>query len=220
VYSLLDKTWKTYGDFCWGSGIGSKVFSPDGTKIAFTSQAASSSENRLCDFNPSVLQILDIATGKLTPVPYSGYVIENARLSWSPDGKYLAGEFWRSQSTSQIVVIDLESGSGKVIADGTDPSWSPDGDWIAYGDQMKQKCILIHPDGSGAKLVRDLSKRRGGVWLSAGGALWSPDEKKLLFDDVQVDSLGDVTILDLPSGKETKLPRRSRFVWGWAAERR
>jgi WD40 repeat protein len=117
--------------------------------------------------NPRVLQILDVATGKLTPVPYRGVIDEVAQLSWSPDGKYLVGQFCCSASSAaQIVVVDLRSGKGTVIAEGMDPSWSPKGDLIAYEDKEKQKCILIHPDGTGAKVVRDLTKGFGfGHWI-------------------------------------------------------
>jgi hypothetical protein len=41
-YSLSNKSWKTFGDFCVDGGTGSKVFSPDGTRVAFPSRDASS----------------------------------------------------------------------------------------------------------------------------------------------------------------------------------
>jgi Tol biopolymer transport system component len=218
VYSLLDKSWKTFGEFC-SDGVGSIVFSPDGKRVAFASQSAFSSGNGYCFNNPIVLQILDIATGELTPIPYPGRLSENARLSWSPDGKYLAGEFCCSASSiSQIVVIDIASGSGKVLAEGTDPSWSPKGDWIAYVDHVdkkKQKCTLIHPDGTGAKVVQQLI----GYWMFLKGAVWSPGGEKLIFNEEEVDGGANVTMLDLSSGKATTRSKNVLFVLGWAAER-
>jgi Tol biopolymer transport system component len=166
-----------------------------------------------------VLQILDIATGQLTPIFYPGRLRENARLSWSPDGKYLAGEFCCSASSiSQIVVIDLASGSGKILAEGTDPSWSPKGDWIAYVDHVdkkRQNCILIHPDGTGARVVQQLT----GYWMFLKGAVWSPDGEKLLFNEEVMDSSGNVTILDLSNGKTSTRSKNFLFVLGWAGER-
>ncbi len=218
VYSLADKSWRTFGEFC-SDGVGSLVFSPDGKRVAFASQDESSSGNGYCFNNPIVLQILDIATGQLTPIFYPGRLRENARLSWSPDGKYLAGEFCCSASSiSQIVVIDLASGSGKILAEGTDPSWSPKGDWIAYVDHVdkkRQNCILIHPDGTGAKVVQQST----GYWMFLKGAIWSLDGEKLLFNEEVMDSSGNVTILDLASGKATTRSKNFLFVLGWVGER-
>jgi Tol biopolymer transport system component len=218
LYSLPDKSWKTFGDFCVDGGTGSKVISPDGERVAFPSRAASSPGGGYCFDNSLVLQILDVASGKLTPVPYGRRIDEVAQLSWSPDGKYLVGQFCCSASSAaEIVVVDLGSGKGTVIAEGMDPSWSPRGDWIAYEDKEKQKCILIHPDGTGAKVVRDLTKGFGfGHWIFFKGAVWSPDGMKIIFNEEQVDVGGQVTMLDLASSKVTKLSKKGPFVLGWA----
>ena len=220
VYSLLDKSWKLYGDFC--TQVGSRVFSPVGTRVAFASQTWSSPGNGYCSSNPIVLQILDIATGKLTLPPYNGRIFESARLSWSPDGKYLVGQIgaWVGPF-KQIVVIDVESGSSRIIAEGMNPSWSPKGDWIAYEDDKGLKCILIHPDGTGAKVVLDLKKRFHGYRTFIQGAVWSPDGEKLLLNEAKGISGGiDVTMLDLASGKVTTKCRNGPAVLGWVTDRR
>lgn len=214
VYSLVDKTWTTYGDFC-GGDIGSQVFSSDGSKIAFAARSRVSSDD--CIHNSFVLQILDIPTGKLTPLPYNGVIFESARLSWSPDGKRLVGQIgaW-VDPIKQIVVIDVGSGSARIIAEGMNPSWSPKGDWIAYQDNKGLKCILIHPDGTEAKVVLDLEKRFHGYRTFSQGAVWSPDGGKLLLNEAKGVSNGiDVTMLDLASGKVTTMCRNGPAVLGW-----
>lgn len=220
VYSLLGKSWRTYGDFC-GGAIGSQVFSSDGSKIAFAALPRLSSDHSDCIHGPIVLQILDIATGKFTPLPYNGVLFENARLSWSPDGRYLAGQIgaW-VDPIKQIVVIDVGSGSTRIIAEGINPSWSPKGDWIAYQDDKGLKCNLIHPDGTGAKVVLDLGKRFHGNRTFLQGAVWSPDGDRLLLNESKGVSDGiDVTMLDLATGKVTTKCRNGPAVLGWVAER-
>jgi Tol biopolymer transport system component len=211
----------TYGDFC-GGDIGSQVFSSDGSKIAFAARSRFSSSHSDCIDSPFVLQVLDIATGKLTPLPYSGRIYESARLSWSPDGRYLAGQIgtWADR-IKEIVVIDVGSGSARIIAEGMNPSWSPKGDWVAYEDDMGLKCILIHPDGTGAKVVLDLEKRFHGYRTFSQGAVWSPDGEKLLLNEQKGDSGGmDVTMLDLASGKVTTKCRNGSAVLGWVTDGR
>ena len=219
VYSLLNNSWRTYGDFC-SSDHGSVAFSPEGTKVAFISNSKEGSSN--CDSSPKLLRILDLVTGNLTTVPYPAeYLMENARLSWSPDGKYLAAQsgHWASP-TQHIVVIEVASGIGKTIAVGTDPSWSPKGDWIAYTEAgSMQKCMLIHPDGTGVKMVRDLSKEyRRGYWKFYYGAVWSPDGAKLLLNESELEVPGSlvVTMLDLTTGKVTTESKHGMVVFGWA----
>jgi hypothetical protein len=222
VYSLRDKAWKLYGDFC---SVGSAAFSPDGRKVAF--YAKTRSGNPTCHFAPHSghLMILDIGTGEFAPVPGDPSVWYLAQLGWSQDGKYLAVEGAvpskdpkmrePHKDTFRIVVIEIESGDQKVIAEGTDPSWSPKGDWIAYHAPLGQ-CMLIHPDGTGAKMVLDPGRLRGG-WSFFNGMVWSPDGEKLLLNEEQSDTNhSNVTMLDLATGKVNTKFRNGSAVFGWA----
>jgi Tol biopolymer transport system component len=165
------------------------------------------------------LQILDLATGQFTPVPNSISVIGNSQLSWSPDGGYLAvAKYGPEKSPGLIAVIEIGSWVQKVIAEGTNPSWSPKGDWIAYLAQWGKIGMLIHPDGTGAKTALDLQPRSGG-WVFRNGEAWSPDGNKLLLTEGPMDSPKyDITILDLPSGEVTTKSKNGALVFGWVTE--
>jgi hypothetical protein len=207
VYSLRDKSWKTYTEICFGGG-GSAIFSPDGTKIAFVSATPSSPVDEVCPSRQTTLQILDIATGKITPLSCCGWRL-GTRMSWSPDGRELA-----IQHLGQIAIVEADSGKAKIIGEGWDPPWSPKGDWIAYMDASRQKCLLVHPDGTGMKAVHDLGRSFTGrilIW----GAVWSPDGGKLLLNELNDHQEFKVTMVDLVTGKASTESRNGLAIFDW-----
>lgn len=216
VYSLRDKKWKLYGDFCF---VGSAAFSPDGNEVAFKATRRSDDPRFLLSPYPDMLLILDLRTGQLKAVPDTASVIGNRQLSWSPDGQFLAV----SQSSSSgkaagiIVLIRIGSWVKKEIAVGVDPSWSPKGDWIAYLADWNRTCMMVHPDGTGSKTALDLQRRSGG-WLFYNGINWSADEDRLLLNEEQFDGpSSEVTMLNLTNGQVTTKSKRGVAVLGWAA---
>lgn len=209
VYSLRDKTWKTYGDFC-DRGVGSEAFSPDGTKIAFS--ASMRTQNSKCDVgsNTRALLILDLVTGQFTRVPNATSVVEKAQISWSPDGRHLAVQM------DQITLIEIGSWAQTVIIKGENPSWSPKGDWIAYDVGAGMACMIAHPDGTDAKLILDAFARRG--WSNWGldmGTVWSPDGKTLWLSEQADTGKMEVVSVDLATGKVKKMPKGTPSIFGW-----
>jgi hypothetical protein len=84
---------------------------------------------------------------------------------WSPDDKELTYE-----TEGNVRVYDIEANRIYALAGGTDPTWSPDGNWIAFRD--RDTYYAIHPDGSGRKRLFH------NHWGSAVSALyWSPDSR-------------------------------------------
>ena len=218
VYSVSDKEWKTYGDFCdWG--VGSAAFSPDGTKVSFP--ASMRTQDSKCDvgYNTRALLILDLVTGQFTQVPNTALVYPNAKLSWSPDGKHIAVQIGDPGTTNSIVLIQVGSWAQKAIAKGGNPSWSPKGDWIAYDVGAGMACKIVHPDGSDAKLILDAFARRGWEnWAVHMGAVWSPDGKTLWLNE-QGDSGGtEVASVDLATGKVKKISKDTPYVFGWVLQ--
>jgi len=76
--------------------------------------------------------------------------------------------------------------------------------------------MLIHPDGTGAKMILDLRSKPGG-WLLYDGTVWSPDEKQLLLNEEQFDGPhGYVMMIDLASEKSTARSRNGYPILGWS----
>jgi Tol biopolymer transport system component len=203
VYSVRDKTWKQYGEF---ETVGSTAFSPDGNKVAFFAVRGCTVVR--CDDG---LMILDLGTGQMTTVPGARLVWID-QLSWSPDGKFLAGT--GGHGAGQIVVIDVATGETKTIAEGSDPSWSPKGDWIAY--RLTVRCVIIRPDGTGARSVLEKEHKWMNYTLGAP-IVWSPDGERLLLNQWQVEGYHDRVIkVDLATGHATLISKNGEVVMGWA----
>lgn len=214
VYSLRDKKWKVYGDFCM-LGAGSAAFSPDGTKIAFEASLRTASRDCGAGYEKKALLIFDLASGQFTQVPDTARVVANAGISWSPDGRYLAVQMYQQgKSPFRVVLIEVGTWVQKTIADGGDPSWSPKGDWIAYDVSAGMACMMMHPDGTGAKMVLD-AFRRFGAWGIVSGAVWAPDGKTILLNEQSEGGDINVVSVDLGTGQVKIIARRTPRVFGW-----
>lgn len=205
VYSVREETWKQYGDF---SLLGPPAFSPDGKRIAFDEERGCTVA--ACDED---LMILDLETGQMKPVPEARSLNESWEPSWSPDGRFLAVTSNDKPGWGQIVVIDLATGAKKTIAEGTNPSWSPKGDWIAYASTVR--CMIIHPDGTGARSVVDKQSKWLKYTLDAP-ILWSPDERRLLLNQRKIfGSDLRVIMVDLATDHVIMKSKNGEVVTGW-----
>ena len=208
VYIVRDQTWKSFADVCYAGG-GAAAFSPDATKIAFVSAMPSSPTIEVCPTtDQTVLQILDLATERITKLSCCGWALRG-RLSWSPDGKEIV-----VQHLGQIAIVEADTGKARIIAHGGYPSWSPKGDWIAYFDMQLAKCFLVHPDGTGVKIFRD--DEHGFLERAMKyGAVWSPDGRKLLLNEEDNHEHIRVVMLDVATGRETTKSKNGLAVVDW-----
>jgi Tol biopolymer transport system component len=161
----------------------------------------------------TVLQILDLATGRITKLSCCGWALRG-RLSWSPDGKEIAAQYVPRIDMSQIAIVEADTGKARIVADGGYPSWSPKGDWIAYFDMQLAMCFLVHPDGTGMKIVRDDEhgfRNRAMIY----GAVWSPDGGKLLLNEEDDREHIRVVMLDVVTGRETTKSKNGLPVLDW-----
>jgi hypothetical protein len=79
-------------------------------------------------------------------------------MSFSPDGRYIAGTRRDLTSEAGVTVTDLTTGSVRLLSDDQWTSWSPDGEWIAYGNGFGSQggdVYRVHPDGSDLQRLTD-----------------------------------------------------------------
>ena len=122
--------------------------SPDGRSLAFTEQ------RNLCD-GFSYIRVVS-AEGNPLQVPFhllsdgSDTFSTNHAAAWSPDGRRLAyGHYGRGAG---LYVSRSDGSPTQLIADGDDPAWSPDNEWIAF--------VSIRPPGR--------YPANSGIWLVRG----------------------------------------------------
>ena len=105
--------------------------------------------------------------------------------TWSPDGAQIvlnagSGPDANGGYDHKLYLINADGSGLRQITEGEttdlDPSWSPDGEWIAF----HRDCglWLVHPDGSGAHEVHS-----GTDDYCVGGIAWSPDNQRIAFVD-------------------------------------
>ncbi len=99
-------------------------FSPDGKKIAFSSDRSGSSEIWVCNSNGSSPVQLTSFGGTWTGTPH-----------WSPDGRWIAFDS-RPGGKAGVFVVGAEGGEPRRVTEGNwddvVPSWSRDGKWIYF----------------------------------------------------------------------------------------
>jgi len=111
------------------------------------------------DRNPS-LHLLNVSSGETQEIEGQGLITSPC---WSPDDKQFVYE-----AADSVRVFDIKEKSSRQIAEGTNPTWSPDGNWIAFLDH--DTYYVIHPSGTQRHVLFK-------SWHSASGLSWSPDSR-------------------------------------------
>ena len=164
----------------WGidftPGDGDPAWSPDGTRIAFTT-------NRNGD--EDIYSMAPDGSGATELTFSNAYDSDPA---WSPDGKVIAFISFRAEG-SGIYVMNADGTDQHLLAGNvgypSHPSWSPDGQSIAF--QTYNYDYATGTNSSGIWIVTGPSARP----LTQGpdnNPAWSPDGSKIAFDSTRDES--------------------------------
>jgi len=143
----------------------------------------------------------------------------------SPDDATLAFVSTRASGTADIWLLNIAKGEYRNLTHNHSgnfrPSWSPDGQWIAFSSDRDTKpgalpgsweqlqstgIYIVHPDGTGLRRLT----REGGF---AGSPVWSADSRRVLYyetDEVgaymakSAGSRTELVALDISSGERTQ----------------
>lgn len=174
--------------------LDSLALSPDGQRIAY-------SGGRIAWLYPWESNRPEVFDPAEYTVSIAGFQINSViKPTWSPDGTQIA---WYVQGQQDdrfslaLGVFDQERKTVRIINPyspiGTDgfppaPTWSPDGEWIAYvswdEDRQDAGFWVTRPDGSEQHAVAT-----GSPHSLAGNPVWSPNGDWLFFSRAEGDGL-------------------------------
>jgi Tol biopolymer transport system component len=194
------------------------AWSPDGKKIAFTSDRRSTPPETgspaLGPVRGVQVWVMDASGGNPIQLTNQG---ENANPAWSPDGTRLA---FASNRTGHLEIWVMEANgsnqkqlttTGAGIGD-TYPAWSPDGRRIALTSTRSGNLAIWVMDSDGGNMTQ-LTSRFGDTYPDSELPAWSPDGARIAFWSGRADKgFGNIWVIDADGTNPRRLTNRSPGV--------
>jgi Tol biopolymer transport system component len=184
---------------------GEPAWSPDGTRIAFSSNRTGRSGIYVMHSDGTKTRRLSISDA------------DDVKPSWSPDGRRIV--FARS-GLGRLYVIDddgrhLRAITAGVYAADSDPAWSPDGTRIAFVRRPRgggsAALYLIGADGHGLCRLTPFAK-------SIYGPAWSPDGSKLTYTNRNGSGFAIAVVGVDGRGLRVLTPEGLDFTPAWSSD--
>jgi Tol biopolymer transport system component len=163
------------------------TWSPDGTKIAFSSNSSGKDKLEIWVMNANGSGLVRLTTSVQIGADGFGPIFSSDdNAVWSPDGLQIAFHSTRNGlGDRELYVMNADGTNQTRLTDNTHedryPTWSPDSQKIAFfGNGMR----IMNRDGSNVVLVP------GG----GGSPAWSPDGSRFAFEDLDPSNSFEVAI--------------------------
>lgn len=177
------------------------AWSPDGTRLAFTSDRSGDPEIFVVGIDGTGLRQLTTTPGR------------DAHPSWSPDGTRIAFQSPRNEGQTRLFLMDADGSGQQQITPNTGfcgvPVWSPDGTTLAFqcSDTTTRLNTPEHP-----WRVYTMKLSEGRMTLRTHGPghdqvpNWSPDGSRLVFYSDR-SGVNQLYLVELQSGRVARITK-------------
>lgn len=195
------------------------AFSPDGTRLAFTSSRDFPCLTVSCDLAPISTRSFSIyvmnvdGTEVIHVTPGDSF---DSGPAWSPDGTRLAftSRPEGGLGDNQIYVVNADGGSrARLTFSGTDfdPAWSPDGIRLAFTSERDGNLEIYVMNADGSDPVR-LTFVDG----SDTHPTWSPDGTRIAFSSTRDGGGSEIYVMNADGTDPIRLTFEGGFAPDWS----